>query len=106
MNGQFTCCTCVRVCVWIEYMTSEALFHKVSLFSHSALKPELAEKLRMLINIHGPIAPKPRPTPLTMPGLGIPPGSTPTVSDVIQYRLVSSHSQVMAMRPENEITHP
>ena len=61
--------------VWIEDVTSEALF----LF-HSALKPELAEKLRMLINIHGPIAPKPRPTPLTMPGLGMPPGSTPSVS--------------------------
>ena len=36
--------------------------------SVSAVRPELAEKLRGLISLHGPLPPKPLPTSLTMPG--------------------------------------
>jgi len=47
----------------------------------SVLKPELAEKLRMLIKIHGPITPKPRPLPSlsAAPGIGLQPGAAPTL---------------------------
>ena len=56
--------------------------------SCSALKPELAEKLRMLINIHGPIAPKSRPTPLSMPGLGLTAGNASSVRVFIFVNIV------------------
>lgn len=50
-----------------------------TLSNPSMLKPDLAEKLRVLVNIHGPIAPKARPTPLSMP-LGLQAGGTSPVS--------------------------
>ena len=41
--------------------------HSVCALSCSALKPELVEKLRGLISLHGPLPPKPLPGPLPMP---------------------------------------
>ncbi len=55
------------------------------------LKPDLAEKLRVLVNIHGPIAPKTRPAPLSMP-LGLQPGNTSPVSELA--RSSSSHLEL------------
>ncbi len=45
----------------------------------SSLKPEYGQKLKMLINFHGPVVPTPRPHPIGLP---------PVVNQVIffQYR--------------------